>query len=218
MPGGSDESVDSEPEPSSVEVLGHKRANPSSKSERYKGAKAWKLKFVVPHDDVENIMDLLAEIPKARHQNIDLLFLTAQFDATNIANSYADFDVTVEGFAQLKLNKSKISMERLWMPGSNGLACEWTRVQGGLRGNPDFEAYMSREDPFVTTVLFGELRTNNAGRAQDKQSKLLERDKAKRARSVSSNVDSRSTSFTSWSSPMALGTSDEDHHEVRYPE
>ena len=101
MPGGSDESVDSEPELSSVAVLGHKRANPSAKSECYRVAKAWKLIFVVPHDDVQNIMDLLAEIPKARHQNIDLVFLTAQFDATNIANSNADFDVTVEGFAQI---------------------------------------------------------------------------------------------------------------------
>ena len=103
MPGGSDESVDSEPELSSVAVLGHKRANPSAKSECYRVAKAWKLKIVVPHDYVEKIMDLLAEIPRAKHQNIDLVFLTAQFDATNIANSNATFDVAVEGFAELNV-------------------------------------------------------------------------------------------------------------------
>ena len=67
MLGGSDESVDSEPDSSSVEILGHKRAKSSSKSQYYNGGKAWKLKFVVPHDNVENIMDLLSEIPKARH-------------------------------------------------------------------------------------------------------------------------------------------------------
>ena len=172
----------------------------------------------MPLNVAADLVEQLSEIPKTRHESIHCVYITAQIDAMKIASASDSEDVPVEGFVQLSSVKTKTTLERLWMPGSSHLGCEWTRVHGGLRGNPDFEAYMSREDQYVTTVLYGELKSNNAGRERDNQAKLLAKDQAKRARSVSSNVDSRSTSFTSWSSPMALGTSDEDHHEVRYPE
>ena len=103
------------------------------------------------------------------------------------------------------------------MPGSSShLACEWTRVHGGLRGDPGFEAYMSRDDPFVTTVLHGELKSNNAGREKDKQAKKLAKDQAKRARSVPSNADSRSASFSSTSSSSSSSMSPGSSNEVRH--
>ena len=171
----------------------------------------------MPLDGAADLVEQLSEIPKIRHESIDFVYNTAQFDAMKIASAFDSENVPVEGFVQLCSVKTKPTLERLWMPGSSShLACEWTRVHGGLRGNPDFEAYMSRDDPFVTTVLHGELKSNNAGREKDKQAKKLAKDQAKRARSVPSNADSRSTSFSSTSSrsssSMPLGSSNEVRH------
>ena len=143
----------------------------------------------MPLDGAADLVEQLSEIPKTRHESIPCVYITAQFDAMKLASAVDSENVPVEGFVQLSSMKTKTTLERLWMPGSSShLACEWTRIHGGLRGNPHFESYMSRDDPFVTTVLHGELKSNNAGREKDKQAKKLAKDQAKRARSVPSNV------------------------------
>ncbi len=200
MFGGSDESDASEADSAPVTRPGQKRNLQSSKTSSCIKGSSWKFQIAMPLNVAADLVEQLSEIPNTRHESVHCVYITARFDAMKIASASGSEDLPVEGFVELSSMKIKTTLERLWMPGSSHLACEWTRVHGGLRGNPDFEAYMSREDQYVTTVLYGELKSNNAGREQDNQAKLLAKDQAKRARSVSSNVDSRSTSFTSSSS------------------
>ena len=217
---GSDESASSEAdsaESAPVASLGEKRHLQSSKTSSCIKGFSWKFQVIMPLNGGADLVEQLSEIPKKRHESIACFYITAQFDAMKLASAFDSENVPVEGFVQLSSMKTKTTLERPWMPGSSShLACEWTRIHGGLRGNPDFEAYMSRDDPFVTTVLHGELKSNNAGREKDKQAKLMAKDQSKRARSVPSNADSRSTSFSSTSSrsssSMPLGSSNEVHH------
>ena len=148
---------------------------PAQKKRVYKPhtyqCKAWKVEGVVNADclareetdgmTVEAKTNTFKEWVRLRwgHTKPDTLILsmTLVVNSADYAGPPGSCRIRFTGYVQTK--KTSVNPLKAWLGD-----CEWTQMNGGLCGNPEFEVDMKKTLPWLILPIFSKVALNNAGR------------------------------------------------------
>ena len=133
--------------------------------------KAWVFKTQIPCDmfalestdvmPVEEKTKLLTDHLRTRLDHtrpLAVLACAVLVDSSRYSGPPGTVSIPITGYVQTK-NTTALPLKE-WI----GEGCVWTPVPGGLCGNPEFDADMSKPAPWKFLQIFSKLASNNAGR------------------------------------------------------